>query len=79
MKLSSKNITTTYYVEDGMVPYKVVRTEWSPTPAWRADRGDDWKVFGSQGIHRYEKLCDASKATHKRVVAAVQAMIAEGA
>jgi len=75
MKITSTITQTTHYVQDGLVPYKVVQTSWSPEPVWRAGKGDKWVVYGSQGIHRYERQCDENKATHKRVVAAVQQML----
>lgn len=76
MKLESTRTVTDYYVTDGLVPYKVTRESWNPAPSWRNGSGDRWKVFASQGSHRYARECDETKATHKRVVGAVQWLLA---
>lgn len=78
MKINRTDITRVYYVEDGSVPYKVIHTTMNPVPHWRPNaNGEDWKVFASQGIHTYQRLCDPDKPTHKRVVAAVQSALNE--
>jgi hypothetical protein len=79
MQIKETETVRTYYVADGEVTYKVVNKTWSPEPHWRVihhpDKVDgDWQVYSSQGIHRYARLCDPDKPTHKRVVNAVRAL-----
>src|SRR5262249_32983350 len=83
MKLWRTDTVRSYYVNDGTVPYKVVHRFIDDTRP-ENERGwyynyhrETWAVFGSYGPHTYARELDPEKNAYKRVLAAVQELLAD--
>ena len=60
MEIKSRHIQISYYIEDGLIRYKCVYS--------KGERGDQWQVWGANGIHTYNRLLDHNGRTHKRII-----------
>ena len=68
-----RRIDNVYRITYGEHDYRVVHCIWAAN-SWH-HRGESWNVYASNN----DRECDPTKPTFKRVVAAVKAVLAEGA